>query len=80
MSTLTVPEAAALIGRSPRLVYKWIDTGELRPVRITTADRMRVLEHEVVEVAERLRSAREQARLDRLTRRWERECASVHSG
>ena len=79
MTTLTVDEAATLVGVSRRLVYKWIDEGDLRPVRITTADRMRVIESEVVALAVARRSTRQRRRLERMTRRWERECASVHS-
>ena len=77
MTTLTTDEAAALVGVSERLVYKWAKTGTLRPVRITMTDRMRFIEHEVVEVAEAHRSERARRRLEAMTRRWERECASV---
>lgn len=78
MSTLTVDEAAWLVGVSRRLVYKWIEDGLLHPVRITTADRMRLLEGDVVDVAESQRSARQSKRLEAMTRRWERADASVH--
>ena len=77
MSTLTTAEAAALVGVSERLVYKWARAGVLRPVRLTTADRMRFIEAEVVACAEAHRSGRAEARLLRMTRRWQRECASV---
>lgn len=78
MSTLTADEAAALVGVSRRLVYKWVDEGHLRPVRLTIVDRMRFLEDEVVECAEARRSGRATLRLEAMTRRWEQECASVH--
>ena len=78
MSTLTADEAAELVGVSRRLVYKWAQAGTLRPVRITTTDQMRFLTADVVEVAAAQRSARRQARLDSLTRRWQEVCASVH--
>lgn len=78
MSTLTATEAAQLVGVSEDLIYKWARAGVLRPVRITTADRMRFLEDEVVSCAEAHRSGRAERRLLRATRRWKRECASVN--
>lgn len=78
MTTLTVDEAAALVGVSRRLVYRWITDGHLSPVRITTADRMRLVEDEVVECAAARRSGRGNLRLEAMTRRWQSECASVH--
>lgn len=80
MRTLTADQAARQVGVSLRLVYRWVEQGKLRPVRITTTDRMRFIEHEVVEVAAAERSGRRRTRLERLTRRWERECASVQRG
>ncbi|MDO5501339.1 MAG: helix-turn-helix domain-containing protein [Propionibacteriaceae bacterium] len=70
MSTLTAEEAAELVGVSRSLVYRWAEEGHLSPVRITTTDRMRFLTAEVVECAATRRSARKQARLEAMTRRW----------
>lgn len=79
MTTLTSDEAAALVGVSERLVYKWAENGSLRPVRITTTDRMRFIEAEVVEAAEAHRSARATRRMEAMTRRWQQEWSSVQS-
>lgn len=78
VTTLDAQEAAALVGVSADLVWKWVRAGALRPVRLTLVDRMRFLEDEVVACAEAHRSDRKSRRLERMTRRWQKECASVN--
>lgn len=71
MTTLTIEQAAHLVGVSTWTVRKWVQRGYLRPVRIVLGGESRFIEGEVVDCAEARRSKRAQARLDEMTRQWQ---------
>lgn len=70
MSTLTTTEAASSIGVSPTTIWQWVARGYLSPVR-PGAKPLRFREGDVVDCHAERRGARDRARLEDMTRRWE---------
>jgi excisionase family DNA binding protein len=62
---LTIPDAAALVGVSPRVIRSWVARGQLRPIR-PGAHPLQFRERDLVACAAARMSRAEHGRLDTL--------------